>query len=209
MNDYNKKRVSKSSKNIHFIFDFWRFAHTFPFLGRKVLWEASHKTFRILKSDLDIRSVYHKTDDGIKAHLNLAVLAYWIVSVTKYWLKLKKYPNIRWSEIMRIALAQAVVTAEMETATGSGWGRAPRRKRNWLSYTACWTSTPIPSERSNPWYTQIHLQKIRLLKIREFHKIYLQCGLRVKWFFSTLKSSASKHITLRQCFIWNSYGSLS
>ena len=76
------------------------------------------ETFKILKSDLDIRPVYHKTDGGIKAHLNLAVLAYWIVSVTKYRLKLKKYPNIRWSEIMRIAQAQVVVTAEMETADG-------------------------------------------------------------------------------------------
>ena len=68
------------------------------------------ETFHILKSDLDIRPVFHKTDGGIKAHLNLAVLAYWIVSVTKYRLKLKKYPNIRWSEIMRIAQAQVVVT---------------------------------------------------------------------------------------------------
>lgn len=52
------------------------------------------ETFHTLKSDLDMRPVYHKSDGGIKAHLNLAVLAYWIVSVTKYRLKLKKYPNI-------------------------------------------------------------------------------------------------------------------
>jgi len=71
-----------------------------------------------LKSDLDIRPVYHKTDGGIKAHLNLAVLAYWIVSVTKYRLKLKEYPNIRWDEIMRIAQTQVVVTAEADTADG-------------------------------------------------------------------------------------------
>ncbi len=77
------------------------------------------ETFHVLKSDLDIRPVYHKTDDGIKAHLNLAVLAYWIVSVTKYRLKLKEYPNIRWDEIMRIAQAQVVVTAEMDTEDGS------------------------------------------------------------------------------------------
>ena len=76
------------------------------------------ETFRILKSDLDIRPVFHKTDDGIKAHLNLAVLAYWIVSVTKYRLKIREYPNVRWEEIMRIAQAQVVVTAEMETEDG-------------------------------------------------------------------------------------------
>ena len=34
------------------------------------------ETFHTLKSDLDIRPVYHKSDTGIKAHLNLAVLAY-------------------------------------------------------------------------------------------------------------------------------------
>ena len=76
------------------------------------------ETFHTLKSDLDIRPVFHKSDDGIKAHLNLAVLAYWIVSVTKYRLKLKEYPNVRWNEIMRIAQAQVVVTAEMQTEDG-------------------------------------------------------------------------------------------
>jgi hypothetical protein len=76
------------------------------------------ETFCTLKSDLDIRPVYHKTDGGIKAHLNLAVLAYWIVSVTKYRLKMRDYPNVRWDEIMRIAQAQVVVTAEMETVGG-------------------------------------------------------------------------------------------
>ena len=89
-----------------------------PAIYKQVRLTRDGKTFKILKSDLDIRPVYHKTDGGIKAHLNLAVLAYWIVSVTKYRLKLKKYPNIRWSEIMRIAQAQVVVTAEMETADG-------------------------------------------------------------------------------------------
>ena len=61
------------------------------------------ETFHTLKNDLDIRSVYHKYDEGIKAHLNLAVLAYWLVSVTKYRLKTKKYDNVRWDEIIRIA----------------------------------------------------------------------------------------------------------
>ena len=77
------------------------------------------ETFHTLKTDLDMRPVYHKSDGGIKAHLNLAVLAYWIVSVTKYRLKLKEYPNVRWDEIMRIAQAQVVVTAEMETECGA------------------------------------------------------------------------------------------
>ena len=36
------------------------------------------------------------------------------MAVTKYRLKLKEYPNVRWHEIMRIAQAQVVVTAEMD-----------------------------------------------------------------------------------------------
>ena len=31
---------------------------------------------------------------------------------------MKDYPNVRWDEIMRIVLAQVVVTAEMETIDG-------------------------------------------------------------------------------------------
>lgn len=77
------------------------------------------ETFHVLKTDLDIRPVYHKTDDGIKAHLNLAVLAYWVVSVTKYRLRLKAYDNVRWDEILRIAGTQVVVSARMETARGN------------------------------------------------------------------------------------------
>ena len=65
-----------------------------------------------------MRPVYHKGDDGIKAHLNLAVLAYWIVSVTMYRLRKKGYPNVRWGEIRRIAGAQVMVTTRMETVKG-------------------------------------------------------------------------------------------
>ena len=76
------------------------------------------ETFHVLKTDLDIRPVYHKSDDGIKAHLNLAVIAYWLVSVTRYRLKVKGHKNVRWDEIMRIASTQVVVTAKVETEDG-------------------------------------------------------------------------------------------
>ena len=76
------------------------------------------ETFHVLKTDLDIRHVYHKSDNGIKSHFHLAILAYWVVSVTKYRLKMKKYENVRWDEIMRIASTQVVVTAKFETVDG-------------------------------------------------------------------------------------------
>ena len=75
------------------------------------------ETFKTLKSDLDIRPVYHKTDEASKAHLNLAVLAYWVVSTTKYMLK-KKGINVRWDELLRIMSTQQRVTMVAEQDNG-------------------------------------------------------------------------------------------
>ena len=72
------------------------------------------ETFKTLKTDLDIRPVFHKTDGGTKAHLNLAVLAYWIVSTTRYRLR-ESGITVRWSELLRILSTQVRVTAEFET----------------------------------------------------------------------------------------------
>ena len=71
------------------------------------------ETFKLLKSDLDVRPIYHKTDEAAKAHLNLAVLAYWIVSVTKYKLKMKDI-NVRWSEILRMMSTQVRASVSMK-----------------------------------------------------------------------------------------------
>lgn len=75
------------------------------------------ETFKTLKSDLDIRPVFHKTDNAAKAHLNLAVLAYWVVSTTKYRLK-QKGINVRWVELLRIMSTQQRVTMVAEQANG-------------------------------------------------------------------------------------------
>lgn len=75
------------------------------------------ETFKTLKSDLDIRPVFHKRDAGTKAHLNLAVMAYWLVSTIRYRLK-KCDINSRWEEILRILSAQQRVTVDIEKANG-------------------------------------------------------------------------------------------
>ncbi len=75
------------------------------------------ETFKTLKSDLDIRPVFHKTDNATKAHLNLAVLAYWVVSTTKYRLK-QKGINARWDELLRIMSTQQRVTMVAEQTNG-------------------------------------------------------------------------------------------
>jgi hypothetical protein len=49
-----------------------------------VLWQLYNTireieaTFRVLKTDLDLRPIYHKNDDSTMAHLHLGVLAYWV-----------------------------------------------------------------------------------------------------------------------------------
>jgi transposase len=70
-------------------------------------------TFRVLKTDLDLRPVYHKTDDASMAHLHLGLLAYWLVSTIRYQLKLQGI-NHGWSEIVRIMNTQKMVTTTVE-----------------------------------------------------------------------------------------------
>lgn len=48
-------------------------------------------SFRILKTDLDLRPICHKTDDATYAHVHLGLLAYWIVNTFRYQLHKKKY----------------------------------------------------------------------------------------------------------------------
>ena len=66
-------------------------------------------TFRILKTDLDLRPIYHKNDDSAMAHLHLGLLAYWLVNTIRFQLKQKKF-NYDWSEIVRIMNTQKCVT---------------------------------------------------------------------------------------------------
>jgi len=74
-------------------------------------------TFRVLKTDLDLRPIYHKTDDSSMAHLHLGLLAYWLVSTIRYQLKLQGI-NHSWSEIVRIMNTQKMVTTTIENDKG-------------------------------------------------------------------------------------------
>jgi len=83
-------------------------------------------SFRTLKTDLDLRPIYHKKDDATMAHLNLGLLAYWVVNTVRYQLKKtektsdKKQEitenetdteliNFQWKEIIRIMNTQKSV----------------------------------------------------------------------------------------------------
>ena len=74
-------------------------------------------TFRVLKTDLDLRPVYHKTDEASMAHLHLGLLAYWLVSTIRYQLKLQGI-NHSWSEIVRMMNTQKMVTTTVENLKG-------------------------------------------------------------------------------------------
>ena len=70
-------------------------------------------TFRVLKTDLDLRPVYHKTDEASMAHLHLGLLAYWLVSTIRYQLKQKGYKH-QWREIVRIMNTQKLVSTSFK-----------------------------------------------------------------------------------------------
>ena len=65
--------------------------------------------FRTLKTDLDLRPIYHKSDKATMAHLHLGILAYWLVNTIRYQLKNNNINNC-WSEIARIGTTQKMIT---------------------------------------------------------------------------------------------------
>ncbi|MEO5894051.1 MAG: hypothetical protein ABIQ31_27590, partial [Ferruginibacter sp.] len=72
-------------------------------------------TFRVLKTDLDLRPVFHKTDEASMAHLHLGLLAYWVVNTIRHQLK-QKCINNEWRDIVRTMNTQKIVTTTMENA---------------------------------------------------------------------------------------------
>jgi transposase len=80
----------------------------------RILWDSYNiireieSTIRVLKTDLDLRPVFHQKDESTMAHLHLALLAYWVVNTIRYQLKKEgsgdheKGINLQWNEIVRI-----------------------------------------------------------------------------------------------------------
>ena len=66
-------------------------------------------TFRVLKTDLDLRPIYHKKDENTMAHLHLGLLAYWLVNTVRYQLK-QEGIHSGWREIVRTMNTQKAVT---------------------------------------------------------------------------------------------------
>lgn len=66
-------------------------------------------TFRVLKTDLNLRPVFHQNDENMEAHLFLGILAYQLVCSIRYTLKNNNI-NEDWSNIVRIMGTHKVVT---------------------------------------------------------------------------------------------------
>ena len=74
-------------------------------------------TNRQLKTDLNLRPIYHKKDDCSDAHLFLGLLSYWIVNAIRYKLK-QTGENSFWTEIVRRMSTQKAITTEGVNALG-------------------------------------------------------------------------------------------
>lgn len=67
-------------------------------------------TNRQLKTDLNLRPIYHKLDKNSDAHLFLGLLAYWIVNTIRFQLG-QKGIKCYWTEIVRRMSTQKAVTS--------------------------------------------------------------------------------------------------
>ncbi|NMA30314.1 MAG: IS1634 family transposase [Candidatus Methanofastidiosa archaeon] len=107
----------KSSEGIYFI------RTSLSRTDEKTLWTIYNTlteieaTFRILKTDLSLRPVFHKTDENVESHLFLGVLAYQVVASIRYQLKQKKITH-DWRNIVRIMNTQKEITTTMKNKKG-------------------------------------------------------------------------------------------
>ena len=74
-------------------------------------------SFRCMKTDLNLRPVFHKKDKPCLAHLHLGILAYWVVATIRYQLRQKGY-NKGWTQIVEIMDTQHSVATEMKNLQG-------------------------------------------------------------------------------------------
>jgi transposase len=91
-----------------------------PTTQEKLLWEIYNcireveATFRCLKTDLQIRPVYHQKDSRIESHIYLTILAYQLVNTIRHMLK-QSGIHYDWNNIMRIMSTQIAQTTVIPT----------------------------------------------------------------------------------------------
>lgn len=95
-------------------------------------------TFRCLKTDLNLRPVYHQNDKESRAHLFLAIVAYQVVVSIRYMLK-QQGLHYDWTNIVRIMNSQKLVAMSQNTKTKRiGFKQTTRPNQQVLEiYKAC------------------------------------------------------------------------
>ena len=108
--DEEKHKQMEQNLGVYFI------RTNLPIEDEKTVWKIYNTireieySFRTLKTDLDLRPIYHKTDEAAIAHLHLGILAYWLVNTIRYQLKSKEIAHC-WKEIVRIGNTQKAITS--------------------------------------------------------------------------------------------------
>ena len=75
-------------------------------------------TNRQLKTDLNLRPIYHQRDDRCEAHLFFGLLSYWVVNTIRLQLK-RQDKTAFWSEIVRRMSTQKLITTKTINALGN------------------------------------------------------------------------------------------
>jgi hypothetical protein len=94
-----------------------------PQIEEKMVWDIYNtirgveSTFRVLKTDLHLRPVFHRTDDHMMAHLNLGILAYMVVHTIRFRLS-KRGIHHDWQNIRRIMNTQKAGTISVNDSQG-------------------------------------------------------------------------------------------
>ncbi len=105
----NEKLEGQNQTGIYFL------RTNYDIKDEKELWNMYNlireieSTFRCLKTDLNIRPVFHQKDQYTEAHLNLGLLAYQLVSTIRYRLKEQNIHH-DWRKIVRIMNTQKITT---------------------------------------------------------------------------------------------------
>lgn len=105
-------------------------------------------TFRCLKTDLQIRPVFHQKDERTESHLYLAILAYQLVNAIRHMLK-EKGINYDWRNIVRIMNTQTIQSIILNGETKKICIRKPSKpiQEAFAIYQATATNSMIPDKK--------------------------------------------------------------
>ena len=107
-----KPAKSPSNEGVYFI------RTNFPQVEEQLVWDIYNtirqieSTFRILKSDLNLRPVFHKKDHHTMAHLYLGILAYMVVNTVRFRLA-QNAVHYDWQNVRRIMSTQKAGTVSL------------------------------------------------------------------------------------------------